>query len=329
MKVTFYDGNLNKRAITYNWISLLWQPKYNDVGSFQIELQEASELFGVVKTMDYVEYDQDDNIMIVTAIQARDKRIIISGHAASWILSKRVSTEEVKNTNAERAMLGLVSSMAPWPLLFAGDPTGIDDVYSAQVSKTQVLEYCRNIAQKTDIGFRVVKYGRTLKFECYKPLLNEGVRFSAALGNMSGERFMEGEEDFANVAVVAGAGEGDARVIVTVGDLESSGADRREMYIDARDIQPEDGESDEEYRARLMRRGTRKLVEHTKIENTEFLIDDENVSLGDLVRITPTYINAALQARVTSITIKSQNNITTKIVGIGTPVQMSARTRRL
>lgn len=328
MKVIFYDSNLNKKAIAYNWISMLWQPKYNDLGSFQIELQDASELFGVVKPMDYASFDQDDNLMIVTSIQAGDKRVIISGHTAIWLLSKRVSTSIVKNTNAEQAMLGLVSSMTPWPMLSAGEATGIEDVYSAQISNAEIFDYCKNIAQKTDIGFRISKRGRALKFECFKPSLNPGVRFSAPLGNMGGEKYIEGEADFANVAIVAGAGEGGERVTVTVGDLTSTGAARREIYIDARDLQPEDGETSSEYKARLTRRGESKLVEYAKIESTSFTVVDDDVALGDLVRITPTYINTVLQARVTSVTIKSQNNTITKTVGIGTPVSVSSRTRR-
>ena len=49
-----------------------------------------------------------------------------------------------------------------------------------------------------------------------------------------------GDGDYANVAVVQGAGEGENRATVTVGLTDATGADRRELYVDARDVQPDE-----------------------------------------------------------------------------------------
>ena len=63
------------------------------------------------------------------------------------------------------------------------------------------------------------------------------------------------------MAVVQGAGEGANRATVTVGLTDATGADRRELYVDARDVQPDEekGEtttSTEPTCERLMARGT-------------------------------------------------------------------------
>jgi hypothetical protein len=142
---------------------------------------------------------------------------------------------------------------------------------------------------------------------------------------MGDERYSESEKDYKNVAVVAGALIDGERVTVVAGDTAAVGVSRREMYVDARDIQPEEGETREEYEARLIRRGEKKLSERIKIVNTNFSILKEDVSLGDLVLLTPTYKDETLQARVTSITYKSQNNTMQKIIGIGQPIPVNRR----
>ncbi len=58
---------------------------------------------------------------------------------------------------------------------------------------------------------------------------------------MGGIAYSVTTNGYKNVAVVAGAGAGDARITVRAGNTSATGADRREMYVDARQEQPEDG----------------------------------------------------------------------------------------
>ena len=123
-----------------------------------------------------------------------------------------------------------------------------------------------------------------------------------------------------NVAVVAGAGEGSSRVTVVAGRTDLTGSDRREMYVDARSEQPEEGESDESYRARLVRYGEEKLVGQSKIENFSFDLDDNKLSLGDIITCNVHEIGVKLNVRVTGIRITSQNNGTKVEASVGTPI---------
>lgn len=326
MRLTFYDSALEKKAVMFNWLSMFWQPEYNDIGYFVIELQENSEFLGLVKQLDYVVFDEDpDTVMMVWGIELKNRKVIISGHSAVYLLNNRVSDDVVKNENAELAMRRQVENMTPWDCVTVGDLKDIPDKFTAQTSDGSVLEYCTTISQFSDIGFRFKKLNKNLLFECYKPGVNQNVRFSAKLGNMGDERYSESEKDYKNVAVVAGALIDGERVTVVAGDTAAVGVSRREMYVDARDIQPEEGETREEYEARLIRRGEKKLSEKIKIVNTNFSILKEDVSLGDLVLLTPTYKDETLQARVTSITYKSQNNTMQKIIGIGQPIPVNRR----
>ena len=105
---------------------------------------------------------------------------------------------------------------------------------------------------------------------------------------------------------MAGAGEGDARTVVIV-DL-SAGEEVRELYVDAKDIQLEDGVTDEEYKALLYQRGLEKLAECPRVESFEGDGEDvENFAymvdwdLGDIVTVQYTHLGITMHERVTEI----------------------------
>lgn len=320
MRLEVFDSSLNRKAIAYHWVSLLWVSEYYGLGSFLIELQENTELFGYISAMDYVKLDVDDTVMIVTNVQAYDGKVIVGGFSANWILDNRVSNRVIKNQNAEEALRGLVRDMSPWGCVELGTSAGITDKFTAQTSDAKISEYCSVICGAVDMGYRFRKEGKKLLFECYKPTLNTAVRYAAKFGNIGNERYSESENTFANVAIVAGAGEGEDRVTVTAGDISAQGKDRREIYVDARHEQPQEGETDAEYRARLTRHGEKVLSEHYRIKNISFEIDEAGVKLGDLVPVASSLTGEQYTARVVSVTIKSQKNTFKRTVSVGTPI---------
>lgn len=92
------------------------------------------------------------------------------------------------------------------------------------------------------------------------------VIFSPEFDSVRMQSFFDSDIGYANVAYVAGQGEGEERRIVVVGDAE--GLDRFELFVDARDIAEEDEEGnprpEEEIIADLEQRGREKLAEHAR-----------------------------------------------------------------
>jgi hypothetical protein len=131
---------------------------------------------------------------------------------------------------------------------------------------------------------------KKLLFEVYRPTADPNNRFSTKWGNLQQAAWAFGDSDYANVAVVQGAGEGENRATVTVGLTDATGADRRELYVDARDVQPDEekGETSrsEAYLERLMARGTNKLLEQLRTGSIELTIDAEGLSPGDVAFCT-------------------------------------------
>lgn len=322
MECNIYDIDLNRVGVLNTWVSMVWEESYNADGSFQIEVQQTESVTKLLQVDRYAGIKESNTLMVIKAVQISDGKIIASGYPALWVLTDRVSTAVVSNTNAESALRGLVSSMNPWPRLELGESAGLTDVFAAQKSDASLLEYCQVVAQAVDMGVRLRhdRKQKKLLFECYKPAVNANVRFSTAYGNMGDLEYSSSTASLKNVAIVAGAGEGDARVTVEAGATSTTGAERREMYVDARNEQPEEGEFDENYRARLVRYGEEKLVGQVRIENFSFVLDDDRAKLGDIVTCNSPEIGVKLQVRITGIRRTSQNNGTTVEASVGTPI---------
>lgn len=319
-QIDVFDLDLNRVGALQTWISLVWREAYNAEGKFQIEVQQTKGAADLLKPWRYCQLRGRDTVMIIQSVRISGNRIIANGATALWVLEKRASTEEISDVNAETGLRSVVQNMSPWPALELGDVYGVADKYENQFSDDTVLEYCKKIGAAVDMGFRIRRSGQALLFECYKPELNPNARYSDQYGNIAEAAYTISDVNTANVAIVAGAGSGDARITVTVGNTEATGADRLEIYIDARDVQPEEGETDEAYIARLKKRGRKKLLEYQHIEEVKFEVQDDRAKLGDMITVNLSAIGVKVQVRVTSEEIVSQRNQTKRSIGLGTPI---------
>lgn len=140
------------------------------------------------------------------------------------------------------------------------------------------------------------------------------VVFSEEFDNLESFEYNESITDFRNVAVVGGEGEGASRTIIEVGTNGLStnlptGFERREVFIDARDLQNEDEEqnvNDDMLRSR----GQQKLISEfgatetfeAEIIETEETLFGVHYDLGDMVTIESKRLGVAKDTRITSVT---------------------------
>ena len=229
MIISFYDKNLELITVISRWVSLLGVNTYNTMGAFTLELRNNSNTSQLMRDFFYCTIDNDDeNPYFVMSAQSVDGSVVFTGFPCTYIFSKRASTTVIKNQNAERAMKSIVDGMTPWDNLTTAPAQGLTDVFNNQISDRHVLEYLQGIAQSTDIGFKVVKDGKNLVFKCFKPSLNNNVKYSTSLRNVANLEYFKSDNDYYNVAIVAGAGEGSIRVTVTAMIGNPTGTDRRE-----------------------------------------------------------------------------------------------------
>lgn len=152
---------------------------------------------------------------------------------------------------------------------------------------------------------------------------NEAIVFSQSLSNIQRTSYNYETEGYKNVAYIAGEGEGTNRrwyeVYVDEKSKEKKGWNRKELWIDARDIQSEQDErkiTDEEYEKLIIQRANEKFSENSEIESYTATIAESNKQyvygkdyfLGDLVTIIDNELGIEIDAQVTKVTISEQGN---------------------
>jgi hypothetical protein len=151
------------------------------------------------------------------------------------------------------------------------------------------------------------------------------VVFSTELNNIISSTYTNNRESFSNVAVVAGEGEGSSRVHYSVNPTEQ-GYSRRELYVDARDLQSSYYDSatsqtvtlpQAEYEKLLLERGKEKLKDVAEVESFEGKLRNDDGSMfiykrdyfkGVIVTVIDRLLNVKLSARVTAVTITNDRN---------------------
>lgn len=143
---------------------------------------------------------------------------------------------------------------------------------------------------------------------------NIPVVFDMELNNLSSLEYEEDAEEYCTTAFVAGEGEGVDRVVVETGDIVISGFNRKELYVDARDIQSTDENGilipSDTYNDMLKQRGSEYLEECKVFESFEGNIIDGNIAYkygidlykGDIVSIIDRQLGVTVSANITSVT---------------------------
>ena len=214
---------------------------------------------------------------------------------------------------------------------------GYTPTIQAQISRKNLLTVTEALARAGGLGYRVFADvdARCLYFEVYNGVdrtvrqeENNRVVFSDGVdddgyNNVDDPKYNENYTNAKNYALVYGEGEGDTRICVEVD--ETNGADRRELLVDARDLQQGD-QSAAEYRAALAQRGRDKLKENqptvaleTGIKSTSQFAYMVDWQLGDIVTGQITAWGMETDQRITEVEEVYERNALTVTPTLGTP----------
>lgn len=320
MNLNLYDQDLNRIAIIGSrFVSCLWAEGYNTVQPFSLEIQETDEYRRKVRPDCYVGRDDRKTLMVIKTVQIKDGKITASGAQAQRVLK---DVNFIGSIPKDSVICQAVKSAydAGSKYRAVEFPSGtLPDTYGSQISNKSIAELCETMCQSADVGFRAVRGDHQILIEFYRPEENPNLVYSEKYGNLIIKSVTLSTANEKNYAVVLGAGEEESRVRV---DVDMAGEnDRREMIVDARDLQPEEDETDEAYRERLRARGMEKLLEKQRTWECAFspIAKDfgTRFDLGDILTIPLPDYGLRLQARVAKITQKSQNNKTTTTIEVG------------
>ena len=292
----FLDRDLTVvRGPIDRFVSLAWREAYDTCGSFTLVLPMDRDLFSAVLSADYLEVRGRRGLGRVEKVtySGGDSggTVTVSGRMAESLLSDRIiprrtvvsgvlcrAVEAVVAANAgpdagSRAIRGLTVRAAEELTDADGSPLTLDD----HVTGRSLDEWLYEVLGAVGASYRIVPDfdAGTLVFEIYRGLdrtqnqsENDFAVFSASFSSAGEFRFVSDGTDSRNVAYIAGEGEGDDRVEVTLDLRTTPDEPIRELYIDARDLRSDDGEtvlSDAEYRELLLSRGRQRLSSHAHV----------------------------------------------------------------
>lgn len=343
IELKILDENFEELGTIDDFASLIWDRKLYDVGSFELHCSQS--LFAKLFEGKYLwSKSFVDTAVIQSIVLDREKgELTVTGNFLDEILRDRIITDIVNETKTpEQFMQDWINNYCINP----SDPnrkikklklqpeTGIGNKVAVQTRGDELPSKIREIATPQKCGFRLV-------YDYYKdemwPEIFQGLNRTESQAKNSLAVFSDDEDtaelknytrdtkDYKNFAYVAGEGEDADRIIVTVD--QTNGQTRHELWVDARDLQREEGESDESYQKKLIQRGKEKLTESRISESTEFsqeettsIIYGVDYDLGDLCTVADQKTGIKYDARVEEVVISIEKGTITCIPTIGKPI---------
>ena len=315
MNYYLLNTSLEYVAVIDNYTSMIWTSRYFEAGDFELYVPATAEMLNLLHKNYYVVRDDDltqamiiENIEIKTDIEDGDY-ITVTGKSLKSILNRRIIwAQTILSGNLETAMRSLVTNNAISSAISArniselilGDTIGLTQTINAQYTGDNLGETLSAIGQTYGIGWDVLLDIEHKKFKfvllqgkdrSYNQSVNPRVVFSNTFDNLITTDYIYNQDEYKNVALVAGEGEGTARKTATIGT--ASGLNRYEIYVDARDISSNEGEiQPTEYTELLEARGTETLSECSVTESMSGEVETHgnykpNVDffVGDIVEV--------------------------------------------
>lgn len=346
MELRYYDRDLNFIGITENQTSFIWRRRYWAVGEFEIHLPTTEHVTNLSVRGNIVTYKGALEAGIIEDIthdeDALIKETVFRGRFLAAYMDRRVIRGTTNFSGyVEVAMRTLLANATPIPKVELGELKNLPNTVRFQATYRNLLSYIQKLASTSGYGF-TFRPDFTLKkiyFEVYEGVDrrrgsgNNFVEFSDDFQNINAAMYNENEQLYKNVGYVGGSGEGSDRTFVVIGETESSGLDRREVFIDAKDVR-EDGLTTSEYRNALAQRGAEKMAEQYSLAETFEcetnplfnFVYRRDYDLGDIVTVRKKAWGKSISRRITEIAEVYENGGVRVVPTVGDAIPLSLDT---
>lgn len=339
-----YNSARERIGILQHETSVQWLESYQAPGEAKIEAQATADNLAMLVEGNRVYNTDSESVARIAHVDIVEteagETITARGQLTGQLLADRVVMATENVTNVEAGMYSLYRKNRRGLPLNIATAEGYTEKTDTEITWNSVLEGVTTLAEASGLGFKVL-FNPETGVETYKVYRgidrsDEGSPdyvgyFGQDVGNIQNITLTTGSTNYKNVAVVAGAGEGADRIVRIVSLGNVSGEARREMYVDARDLQrdyqvatptgevDEDGNpvydyekhtyTDAEYNALLDARGREKLAE--QLRDFEIICDIAQVNilygqdyhLGDRLPIKLPDYGIYASARISAVTM--------------------------
>lgn len=340
MEVRIYDKNLNFQGISENQTSFTWIRRYFESGEFRIYLPLTDDNLKLYKLGNLVTYRGANEAGVIEDLILRNtstERVIIAeGRFLTSYMDRRLVRPTLNfSGKVEVAMRKMLTDAVAIPLVELGALNGFNETIDFQATYKNLLTMEEKLSKGSNIGFRFRPdfTAKKIYFETYKGIDKSRnqterafVEFSDVFDNLNSVENRQNVQLLKNVGYVGGEGEGSARTYIVVGDDTLTGLDRREVYIDAKDISS-DGITQTEYLAALRTRGLEKMEEYLESNSYECATIPsgnfeykKDYDLGDVVTIRKTDWGLNTTQRITEIQEVYEHGSATIVPVFGSPL---------
>lgn len=335
LELYVFDSNLTRIGMVDIVTGLTWREQFADAGNFELwcplndqnaELLQEDNLLWIggesAGVIEFKELTSDEDGIKTIHVQGRlaesylDYRtiyptVIMTGKISN-ILRKHVNDNLINPTDTARKI----------PLIeLASDQVAYGPSVSYQKTGDTVLLESSKLCEANSLGFRLQFFPRQTKFvfRVYQGTdrtLDQSevnpVLFSSDLDDILESNYSHNKSELRNFAYVAGEDSGTSRKVQTVGS--AYGLSRRELFVDARDLQSENGDGttipSAEYNSMLVERGKTSLEDYKDIESFSATLRTFGVTgyeygvdffLGDKVTVYDSRLKVRVNAVITEV----------------------------
>lgn len=323
INIRIFDKDINFIGEVDNYTSLFYIRKWNSYNEFEFHVTNYNkELF---KKDNIIMLNNDPSkigvIKHIQVVSEDDKDILVKGFGLTRWFIDRVTyppsgkTYDYYNDYIENIMIQLVIKNAINPEhINRKIPYLTTQQYSNKGSKVIfqtryecLLDELTKLSELSELGFRVDLDYKNKQFifkvvegvdRSTEQNINSYALFSRKLDNILSETYTDSDIDYKNCAIVGGQGEGIDRQIEYVND-NLSGINRKEIFIDARDLE------NQEENTNLIDRAKEKLSEHKEIKSHECSINPKDYQilweLGDYGTIRNDEVGITQKAQIVEV----------------------------
>lgn len=332
------SDQFERLAVIDDYISFIWTSRYYDVGDFELCLDVNDTNIQLIKKDYFVVRDDDENVGIIENIKIQrnddgQEILIVSGRFLAGILERRIiATQTTVSGKVGACIVQLIQDNVTNPSIsarkidnFVISASYRDITMQAQYTGDNLLETIADICETYKLGFKItLNSNNQFVFRLYEGInrtydqnTNPWVIFSDKYDNLLSSEYEENYRTLSTAALVAGEGEGLDRKTVWVTD-GSTGLNRREVYVDQRNVRSNNGEiSDAEYIKLLQEAGHEALTKYTTAFTGTVYFDNvvykQDVNLGDLCVIENAkwgiYLNSRLVEVIESVSETGEYSI--------------------
>ena len=345
MNLTVLDKNFNAVLIIDSYQSLIWTDRYWACGDFELYTSVDTTLLESVKCDYYITSPESDRIMCIDTIRIStdtesESNMTFQGYSLEKILSRRIIWGYMKfeDQNPQDVIESLLNDCIIDPTsnnrperasrkienfrFKKSTDSAITELkgITVEYSGDNLYDVVADICKTNKIGFKI-----TLDYENGSPVFifelyagkdrsynqetNSYVIFSPDFDNLITSNYMETNASLRNVAIVGSKGSLDTRTYTEVDLVNATGIDRRELFVDARDMVSTDDTTMEQ-------RGKERLAEYEDVSSFEGQAEtrhmfkyEQDFFVGDIVQFADGYGHEASARIVEMITADGNDGL--------------------